>query len=130
MMDSQKTARYAMLWRFFGALLITLSVAAFMTSLWPQGWYIIFAIAIPVFAMLFYFMRLLEGSLRLFWLGDSKQRRQAIYQMLFTLFAPLSLFVFLLELGLSIALYMAVVMLLWMLPATQWRLDSKYENNL
>jgi hypothetical protein len=130
MMDSQKTARHWIRWRFFGALLISLSVAAFMTSLWPQGWYIIFAIAIPFCAMLYVLMSLLEGSLRSFWLGDSKQKRQAVYQMILTLFAPLSIFFYLLELGVAIAVYMAAVMLLWSLPAVKFELDGKTKNNL
>jgi hypothetical protein len=129
-MDSKKLERGLLIWRILGAFIIALSVAAFMTSLWPQGWYIIFAIAVPVFAMLFFLMRLLHESLRLFWLGDSKQKRQAVYQMIFILFAPLTLFFFLLELGVSIAIYMAIVMLLWSLPAVKFELDGKTKNNL
>jgi hypothetical protein len=128
--DSNKLERGLLLWRILGAFIIALSVAAFMTSLWPQGWYIIFAIAVPVFAMLFFLMRLLHESLSLYWLGDSKQKRQAVYRMIFILFAPLSLFFYLLELGVSIAIYMAVVMLLWTLPAVKFELEGKSQDNL
>ena len=129
-MDSKNGKRASMAWRLLGALLIALSVAAFMSYLWPQGAVIIFVIAIPIVAMLFFLMRLLDESLRSFWLGDSSQKRQAAYRMIFILFTPLSLFFYLLELGVSIALYMAAAMLLWTLPAVKFGLDGKPQNDL
>jgi hypothetical protein len=129
-MDSNKLERGLLLWRVLGAFIIASSVAAFMTSLWPQGAIFIFAIAVPVFAMLFFLMRLLHESLRLYRLGDSQQKRQAVYRMIFILFAPLSIFFYLLELGVAIAVYMAIVMLLWSLPAVKFELDGKAKNNL
>ena len=129
-MDSINGKRVSMAWRLLGAFLIALSVAGFMTYLWPQGAVIIFAIAIPIVAMLFFLMRRLDESLRLFWLGDSKQKRQAVYRMIFILFTPLTVFFYLLELGISIALYMAAAMLIWTIPAVKFGLDSKRQNDL